>query len=64
MKYLQFWSYAGVTFHNPETVYIEFDVELSPDVEIFQGVSLKGKTSVGEDTVIEENCTVIKRFYS
>jgi bifunctional UDP-N-acetylglucosamine pyrophosphorylase/glucosamine-1-phosphate N-acetyltransferase len=58
MKYLQFWSYAGATFHNPETVYIEFDVELSPDVEIYQGVSLKGRTSIGEDTVIEENCLI------
>ena len=59
MKYLQFWSYAGTTFHNPETVYIEFDVELSPDVEIYQGVSLKGRTTIGEDTVIEENATII-----
>jgi len=58
MKYLQFWSYAGVTFHNPETIYLEFDVELSPDVEIFHGVSLKGRTTVGEDTIIEEHCTL------
>ncbi|NPA58476.1 MAG: UDP-N-acetylglucosamine diphosphorylase/glucosamine-1-phosphate N-acetyltransferase [Aquificae bacterium] len=71
MKYLQFWSYAGTTFHNPETVYIEFDVELSPDVEVFPGVSLKGRTTVGEDTIIEEgvvlknakigkNCRILK----
>ena len=59
MKYLQFWSYAGTTFHNPETVYIEFDVELSPDVEVYQGVSLKGRTTIGEDTVIEEDVTII-----
>ncbi|NPA13519.1 MAG: UDP-N-acetylglucosamine diphosphorylase/glucosamine-1-phosphate N-acetyltransferase [Aquificae bacterium] len=58
MKYLQFWSYAGTTFHNPESIYIEFDVELSPDVEVFHGVSLKGRTTVGEDTVIEEHCTL------
>ncbi len=58
MKYLQFWSYAGTTFHNPETVYIEFDVELSPDVEIYQNVSLKGRTSIGENSIIEENCVI------
>ncbi|NPA16200.1 bifunctional UDP-N-acetylglucosamine diphosphorylase/glucosamine-1-phosphate N-acetyltransferase GlmU [Persephonella sp.] len=58
MKYLQFWSYAGVTFHNPETIYLEFDVELSPDVEIFHGVSLKGRTTIGEDSIIEEHCTL------
>ncbi len=58
MQYLSFWALNGVTIHSPETVWIEFDVDLSKDVEIFPNVMLRGSTQIGEGTVIESNCIV------
>lgn len=37
---------AGVTLHRPETIYIEANVEIEQDVEIFPGASLLGTTKV------------------
>lgn len=37
---------AGVTLHRPETIYIEANVELEQDVEIFPGVSLLGSSKI------------------
>lgn len=42
----------GVTIERPETVTIDVDVEVGPDVEIQPFVRLTGKTSVGEDARI------------
>jgi len=61
LKIIRFWSERGVTFHMPETVWVEPDVEFGKDCEVFQGVVLKGKTRVGEGarilpyTVIEDS---------
>ncbi len=58
-KYLSFWTIqVGVTVHMPETVWIEFDVDLSKDVEIYQNVILSGNTKVGEGSIIEANCII------
>ncbi len=54
MKLIKHWAERGVTFHIPETVWIEPDVELSQEVEIFPNVSLRGKTKVGRGSVIRE----------
>jgi len=40
------WSAQGVRFHQPSSQYLEESVELAPDVEIFPGCILKGKTRV------------------
>jgi bifunctional UDP-N-acetylglucosamine pyrophosphorylase/glucosamine-1-phosphate N-acetyltransferase len=59
MKFLRIWAEGqGVTIHSPETVWIEFDVSLDRDVEIFQNCMLMGETEIGEDTVIEANCII------
>lgn len=58
MQYLSFWALNGATIHSPETVWIEFDVDLSKDVEIFPNVMLRGSTQIGEGTVIESNCII------
>jgi bifunctional UDP-N-acetylglucosamine pyrophosphorylase/glucosamine-1-phosphate N-acetyltransferase len=58
MEFMQFWALNGTTFHNPESCWIEFDVDLSKDVEIFQNVMLRGKTEIGEGTTIEANCII------
>jgi len=58
-QFLYFWAINGVTIHNPDTVWIDFDVSLDKDVEIYQGVSLKGETEVLEGSIIYENCVII-----
>ncbi|HIC97615.1 MAG TPA: bifunctional N-acetylglucosamine-1-phosphate uridyltransferase/glucosamine-1-phosphate acetyltransferase, partial [Aquificaceae bacterium] len=51
MKLIKFWSIKGVTFHMPETVWIEPDVELSENVEIYPNVTLRGASKIGKDVV-------------
>ncbi len=58
MQFMHFWAVNGTTFHNPESIWIEFDVELSKDVEIFQNVMLQGKTSIGEGSYIGANSII------
>ncbi len=57
-QFLYFWALNGTTFHNPDSIWIEFDVDLKNDVEIYQNVSLKGKTFIDENSIIYENCTI------
>lgn len=45
----------GVTFLRPETVYIEYDVEIGKDTVIYPFVSLLGKTRIGEECEIGPN---------
>ncbi len=52
LKLIKYWAQRGVTFHIPETVWIEPDVTLSPNVEIFPDVMLRGKTRIGKDVII------------
>ena len=69
LKLIKYWAERGVSFHFPETIWIEPDVALEPDVEVYPGVMLRGKTkvkkgavigtgSVLHDTVVEEGCKV------
>ncbi len=59
MKYLRIWAEGqGITIHNPESIWIEFDVELDRDVEIYQNTMLIGNTQIGENTIIEANCII------
>ncbi|MFI5261682.1 MAG: bifunctional UDP-N-acetylglucosamine diphosphorylase/glucosamine-1-phosphate N-acetyltransferase GlmU [Candidatus Limnocylindrales bacterium] len=43
---------AGVTMQDPTTVYVDADVELARDVLLEPNVLLRGRTSVGEGSVI------------
>ncbi len=57
------WLENGVTIHFPETVYIEPEVEIGKDTEIFSGVYLIGRTKIGENCRIQagvriENSTI------
>ncbi len=69
LKLIRYWAERGVTFHFPETIWIEPDVSLEPDVEVHPGAALKGRTkvrknsvigtgSVLKDTLVEEGCQV------
>jgi bifunctional UDP-N-acetylglucosamine pyrophosphorylase/glucosamine-1-phosphate N-acetyltransferase len=42
----------GVTMRDPSTVYLDWDVELAPDVELEPNVILRGRTSVGQGSLI------------
>lgn len=63
------WMGKGVRMILPETIYLEPSVELAPDVTLWPGVVLKGKTRIGEgcevgpyavleDTVLEPGAKV------
>jgi bifunctional UDP-N-acetylglucosamine pyrophosphorylase/glucosamine-1-phosphate N-acetyltransferase len=43
---------AGVTMRDPSTVYLDWDVELAADVELEPNVILRGRTSIGQGSVI------------
>ncbi|RLJ71134.1 UDP-N-acetylglucosamine pyrophosphorylase /glucosamine-1-phosphate N-acetyltransferase [Hydrogenivirga caldilitoris] len=58
LKLIKFWAEKGVTFHIPETVWIEPDVTLSRNVEIFPGVTLRGKTKLSKDVVVKTGAVI------
>ncbi len=53
LKLIKFWAERGVTFHTPETIWIEPDVSLSKNVEIYPGVMLRGRTKIGENVIVK-----------
>jgi bifunctional UDP-N-acetylglucosamine pyrophosphorylase/glucosamine-1-phosphate N-acetyltransferase len=64
------WMRRGVRMVLPESIYLEPTVELSPDVTLWPGVVLKGRTRIGEgcevgpyavleDTVLEPGARVL-----
>ncbi len=58
LKLIKYWAERGVTVHSPETVWIEPDVELEENVEIFPDVMLKGKTRIAKNTVIHKGSII------
>ena len=46
------WMRAGVTMHDPATAFVDAEVELAADVTLEPDVILRGRTRVGEGTVI------------
>lgn len=49
----------GVTFINPESTYIDVDVTIGAEAVIEANVVLKGKTSIGERTVLTNGTRVV-----
>lgn len=58
-RIIEHWMLLGVSFKNPAHSYVEASVELSPDVTIFPGVSLRGSTKIASGVIIE-NGSIIK----
>jgi bifunctional UDP-N-acetylglucosamine pyrophosphorylase / glucosamine-1-phosphate N-acetyltransferase len=50
---------AGVTMRDPSTVYLDWEVELAPDVTLEPNVILRGHTSVGSGSVIGADSQLI-----
>ncbi len=57
-RIIDYWRSQGVGFVDPNRVYVEPDVRLARDVVIYPGVSLMGKTAVGEGAVIMPNAVL------
>jgi len=51
-KIIKKFQLSGVTIHNPESAYIEPEVEIGEDTEIFAPVYIKGKTKIGKGCYI------------
>lgn len=58
-RILDHWMSLGVTFIDPDTIYVEEDVQLDKDVVIYPAVHLRGRTHISEGVVIE-NGSIIK----
>ncbi|HYM83466.1 MAG TPA: bifunctional UDP-N-acetylglucosamine diphosphorylase/glucosamine-1-phosphate N-acetyltransferase GlmU [Candidatus Dormibacteraeota bacterium] len=50
---------AGVTMEDPSTVYLDADVELASDVTLEPNVILRGRTRVGEGSVIGAGSRIV-----
>ncbi len=53
------WMAAGVTFEDPDTVYIDEDVKIGQDTIIGPNTQLKGKTVIGERCQIDGSAYII-----
>lgn len=49
---------SGVTIMDPDTTWIDADVNIEPDVTILPGVQLLGATVIEEDAVVGPDCTL------
>ncbi len=49
----------GVTIVNPDTTYIEEGVSIGQDTIIYPGVTIEGRTEIGEDCIIRSNTRII-----
>lgn len=58
-RILERWMRAGVTIIDPQSVWIDVDVELSPDVTLLPNVQLHGATTIDSDATIGPDCTLI-----
>ncbi len=52
------WMEAGVTMLDPASTYVEPSVELARDVVLHPGVDLRGETSLGRGTVVEDGAVI------
>jgi len=57
-RLLQYWMDNGVTIMDPDTTYIDQEVELERDVVLYPFTILKGKTKVCEDAIIGPHTTL------
>lgn len=57
-RILHAWMLAGVTIIDPDSTWIDADVDLSPDVTLLPGTMLQGATSVATGAVIGPDTTL------
>lgn len=49
----------GVSFQNPESTYIDVDVDIAEEVHIEANVTLKGQTTIGRGTVLTNGTYIV-----
>ena len=49
----------GVSFVNPETTYIDVDVQIEPEVQIEANVTLKGTTKIGAGSILTNGTYIV-----
>ncbi len=52
------WMASGVTMIDPAQVLIEPDVTLGQDVTLYPGVTLRGRTTIADDAIVEPGCWI------
>jgi len=57
-RLLTYWMLAGVTIVDPRTTWVDADVTLEPDSEIWPGTQLEGRTAVGAGARIGPACVL------
>jgi bifunctional UDP-N-acetylglucosamine pyrophosphorylase/glucosamine-1-phosphate N-acetyltransferase len=57
-KKIQKLMMSGVRFLNPETTYLDYAVEIGVGSTIYPGVTILGKTKIGDHSVIESGCMI------
>ncbi len=50
--------FDDVTFIDPDSAYINYDVEIGQDTIIFPNVALRGNTKIGKDCIIDTGCVI------
>lgn len=58
-RILERHALAGVTFHAPETIAVDADVEIGSDTELEPGTILRGATRIGNGSRIGPHATII-----
>ncbi|MGQ0432363.1 MAG: bifunctional UDP-N-acetylglucosamine diphosphorylase/glucosamine-1-phosphate N-acetyltransferase GlmU [Microthrixaceae bacterium] len=53
------WQGKGVTRVDPDTTYIDAAVDIAPDVTLFPGTILQGRTTIGAGTEIGPGCRLV-----
>ncbi len=51
-------KFDNVTFIDPDSAYVNYDVEIGQDTIIFPNVSLRGNTKIGKECVIDTGCVI------
>jgi len=58
----EYWMLRGVTMRDPESTYVDADVQIAPDTVLYPNVYLEGSTSIGADVTIHQNCRITDSF--
>jgi len=51
-------KFDNVTFIDPDSAYINYDVEIGQDTIVFPNVSLRGNTKIGRGCIIDTGCVI------
>ena len=52
------WMAAGVTLRDPDSTFIDADVEIGQDTVLYPQVALEGRTRLGQDCVVHANARI------